>query len=1416
MFGKYLLLLFSIIVCETLFPQTVETFSTPGSYTWVCPANVTELKVQCWGAGGGGGGSNNSTNYGGQGGGGGAYAESTISVIPGYTYYYFIGDGGLGAKTTIPPGDGGSTCFTNEYRLPVKDSCSVLAAGGIHGLSNSNSGSNNRGDISLSIGAIKYSGGIGGYGLLNGGRAGGASAGTSNNGSDGFSSNVGINGGGAGGNGSLSANIHGANGENPGGGGCGVDDAKTSYGGNGGSGKMILSYTPLCNELNNLNILSELSTNNQCGDFSIYGKNIPKQDGLIYRWHLSSDSLNWIPISNSNNDTIYQNDYNTLTFYRLIVSCKYSKDSVLSSISKRILNPEYLKKGIISPNQTICSGSFPEIIEIKNYKGKLNWQSSTDSINWSDLPYTDTNLYIGSVGQLSTNNYYRAKLSNNTCGSIFSEPTKVIVLPQTTVGTLSTYQTICKGDKIKPFEVYNSIGEVQWQMSTNDIDWININNATKTVLNDSNVGNLNVTSFFRIIAKSAVCKSDTSKASTRVTVNEPTIVGTITPSQFLCQGDKMSTLKVSNYRATNFSWQYNNSDTTNYAQWSGINNSNLDSLTSTQIGAFEKRYFRCKLNNGSCPEISSKVVTISFAPPSLVSSIINSQQLCQEQTPENVVFKTYKGDSIHWEYSFDQQNWNIYKDANSNTLLNSSIVPLYQNTYIRAFVKNSVCSAVYSNIQTIQVDVKPIAGRISFSQEICTGTKPADISINNYFGDNFEWYYSTPTNIKTNKWTNYSLYYNDTLYASKIGVLNEERYFKAIVYNGSCDGIETEIDTIRLTPLSTAGTISSNQLICSGTYPTDISVTGGIGNLTWQKSTNANAWTDIPNSSDGTLSSNKAGIVSTPTYYRGVQTSGKCASVYTPMITVNTDSVSYAGATSSNQSLCTGTSSGLISVTKPRGTLQWQISTNGVTFNNITSATTTSYSPGLLASTTYYRMRAINGVCSAAYSAPIQITIAPKSIIGTLSANQTICSGAQPSNINLSNANGTISWQSSLNNTTWSSVIGVTGTTLTSAQMGNLTSQKYYRATVKSGACTGVTSNTINIGIRANPIVSGGTNQSICPNTSISLAGSGAVSYTWSDGIQNNVLFTPSVTKTYTVTGIDTYGCSNSAQVTVAIYPSPSAEISNITSGIICQGTPFNLISSSNNVSSYQWKWNDNLLNGATNASLNSKNTGNYSLTVQSLNGCKSESNSLYIQTQALPLIEAGVNQSICLGEKVQLLATKATNLQWNNGIQNGDSITPTSSAYYKVTTTDMNGCSNSDSILIKVNNPSSSTLKMSTFGSYQMNNELFTKSGTYTQIIPNKAGCDSTITLNLVVESLGMNNLEYKDLKIYPNPTPDGKFFIQSDYEIYEIRILNSEGKVLDTLKNEKEIDISRFGRGVYFVEVKRNNFMDMFKVVY
>lgn len=82
-----------------------------GSTTWICPEDITEITVQLWGGSGGGGGSdylrwNGVSSYegcvgstfissgkGGDGGNGG-YNKSTITVVPGQTYYVNIGHRG--------------------------------------------------------------------------------------------------------------------------------------------------------------------------------------------------------------------------------------------------------------------------------------------------------------------------------------------------------------------------------------------------------------------------------------------------------------------------------------------------------------------------------------------------------------------------------------------------------------------------------------------------------------------------------------------------------------------------------------------------------------------------------------------------------------------------------------------------------------------------------------------------------------------------------------------------------------------------------------------------------------------------------------------------------------------------------------------------------------------------------------------------------------------------------------------------------------------------------------------------------------------------------------------------------------------------------------------------------------------------
>lgn len=70
------------------------SFTTPGTYTWTCPANVTSV---CAVAVGGGGGAHSST--GGGGGGGGLAWRNNISVTPGQSYTVIVGTGGLRGST---------------------------------------------------------------------------------------------------------------------------------------------------------------------------------------------------------------------------------------------------------------------------------------------------------------------------------------------------------------------------------------------------------------------------------------------------------------------------------------------------------------------------------------------------------------------------------------------------------------------------------------------------------------------------------------------------------------------------------------------------------------------------------------------------------------------------------------------------------------------------------------------------------------------------------------------------------------------------------------------------------------------------------------------------------------------------------------------------------------------------------------------------------------------------------------------------------------------------------------------------------------------------------------------------------------------------------------------------------------------
>ena len=102
----------------------------------------------------------------------------------------------------------------------------------------------------------------------------------------------------------------------------------------------------------------------------------------------------------------------------------------------------------------------------------------------------------------------------------------------------------------------------------------------------------------------------------------------------------------------------------------------------------------------------------------------------------------------------------------------------------------------------------------------------------------------------------------------------------------------------------------------------------------------------------------------------------------------------------------------------------------------------------------------------------------------------------------------------------------------------------YYVSQTNALGCRSV-NDTIMVTVNPLPVVNAGTDVTVCAGTPVTLSGSGASTYTWNNAVGNAVAFTPTATTTYTVTGTDANGCVNvdSAVVTVNVMPDTTVTV---------------------------------------------------------------------------------------------------------------------------------------------------------------------------------------------------------------------------------------------------------------------------------
>jgi hypothetical protein len=208
----------------------------------------------------------------------------------------------------------------------------------------------------------------------------------------------------------------------------------------------------------------------------------------------------------------------------------------------------------------------------------------------------------------------------------------------------------------------------------------------------------------------------------------------------------------------------------------------------------------------------------------------------------------------------------------------------------------------------------------------------------------------------------------------------------------------------------------------------------------------------------------------------------------------------------------------------------------------------------------------------------------------------------------------------------------------------------------------------------------------ICSGTSVTLTGSGADTYSWNNGVTDNVSFLPLGTTTYIVTGTQMLtGCSDTDTITITVNSLPTVTASSgATSATICDGML--VVLTGGGADTYSWN------NGVTDGvAFIPAGTATYLVTgTQISTGCSATAN-ITITVNSLPTVTASSNatlNTVCNGTPVILTGGGADTYTWDNSVTDGVAFIPTGTATYMVTGVQTStGCSATASIAVTVNN---------------------------------------------------------------------------------------------------------------------------------
>lgn len=389
----------------------------------------------------------------------------------------------------------------------------------------------------------------------------------------------------------------------------------------------------------------------------------------------------------------------------------------------------------------VLSGSTSSISVLSpNVNIVYNWFYKTPTGDWTEIKssnagsvYSNYNSPILEIIKTATlplsGTVYKVVADNGIEGKFTSNEAS-LTFDLAPVSKLITGNTsICGGDSTNLVYGINSVGTIQWQYSTTSSleDFMDLYDENGL---SHNTGNLQQTTWYRVMNSNGVCTSDFSPAI-QVSVSQPPVAGFISGGNTsVCKTTNTTVLSLNNY-VGKIQWQKASTSSGTYT-----NISAATSATYTASNLTTTAFYRAVLSSGVCPTQTTESVAIQVESTAVSKTISGASAVCFGDS-KTLTYDVGSIGSIQWQYSTTSST-SDFKDSIGENGLTYTASNLQQTTWFR--VKNTLgnCSITYS--PAVQVIVNTTPSPAGSTTQFFDFKNPVSISNLAINGTDFKWY----------------------------------------------------------------------------------------------------------------------------------------------------------------------------------------------------------------------------------------------------------------------------------------------------------------------------------------------------------------------------------------------------------------------------------------------------------------------------------------------------------------------------------------------------------------------------------------------------------------------------------------------------------------------------------------------------